>query len=164
MPKFQQTTVVPHSADQMFDLVADVQSYPEFLPMCERIVVLERRDKDGKTLLISEMTVGYKMIHESFTTRALLKPQENVIEVSYLDGPFRYLENRWTFVAKEDGGTDIHFYIDYEFRNRALGMLMGSMFDRAFQRFSQAFKERAREIYGPGGEKGTGAGQVSQAS
>jgi ribosome-associated toxin RatA of RatAB toxin-antitoxin module len=101
MPKFQDTTPVPHSAGQMFDLVADVERYPEFLPMCEALRVKERRERDGMTMLIADMTVGYKMIRETFTSRVLLKPEQNIIDVSYLEGPFRYLNNRWTFRAAQ---------------------------------------------------------------
>ena len=148
MPKFQDTTPVPHSAGQMFDLVADVERYPEFLPMCEALRVKERRERDGMTMLIADMTVGYKMIRETFTSRVLLKPDENVIDVSYLEGPFRYLNNRWTFEPRADGGCDVVFFIDYEFKSRALGMVMGAMFDRAFHMFSQAFQKRADVVYG----------------
>lgn len=148
MPKFQDTTPVPHSAEQMFDLVADIERYPEFLPMCEALRVKDRRERDGMTMLIADMTVGYKMIRETFTSRVLLKPEENVIDVSYLEGPFRYLNNRWTFEPRADGGCDVVFFIDYEFKSRALGMVMGAMFDRAFHMFSQAFQKRADVIYG----------------
>jgi len=148
MPKFQDTTPVPHSAEQMFDLVADVERYPEFLPMCEALRVREKRERDGLTMLIADMTVGYKMIRETFTSRVLLKPGENVIDVSYLEGPFRYLDNRWTFKPRADGGCDVVFFIDYEFKSRALGMVMGAMFDKAFHMFSQAFQKRADVIYG----------------
>lgn len=148
MPKFQDTTTVPHSAKEMFDLVADIESYPEFLPMCEKLVVREKREKGDKTLLVAEMTVGYKMIRETFTTQVVLKPKENAIDVSYINGPFRYLENRWTFIDRGDGYSDVEFFIDYEFKSRTLGMVMGSMFDRAFRMFSNAFRKRAAEVYG----------------
>lgn len=148
MPKFQDRTPVRHSAAQMFDLVADVERYPEFLPMCEALKVRERRERNGKTMLIADMTVGYKMIRETFTSQVLLKPEENAIDVSYVDGPFRYLDNKWRFEPREDGGCDVVFFIDYEFKNRALGMLMGAMFDKAFHMFSQAFQKRADTIYG----------------
>ncbi len=98
-------------------------------------------------MLVADMTVGYKQIRETFTTQVLLKPEDRIIEVKYLDGPFRYLENRWTFAPRDDGGCDVHFFIDYEFRRRLLGALMGSMFDRAFKRFTAAFEERADKLY-----------------
>ena len=148
MPKFQDITAVSHSAEQMFDLVADVERYPEFLPMCEALRVKEKRERDGKTMLVADMTVGYKMIRETFTSRVLLKPAEKAIDVSYLEGPFRYLDNRWTFQPRADGGCDVVFFIDYEFKSRTLGMLMGAMFDRAFHMFSQAFQKRSMEVYG----------------
>ncbi|QKV18179.1 type II toxin-antitoxin system RatA family toxin [Oricola thermophila] len=148
MPKFQDTTPVPHSAAQMFELVADIERYPEFLPMCEALRIRDRRERDGKTMLVADMTVGYKMVRETFTTQVLLKPDELAIDVSYVDGPFRYLDNRWRFEDRLGGGSNVHFCIDYEFRNRALGMLMGAMFDKAFHMFSQAFRNRAVAIYG----------------
>jgi len=148
MPKFQDTTPVPHSAQQMFDLVADIERYPEFLPMCEALRIKDRRERGDKTMLIADMSVGYKMVRETFTTQVLLKPSDLAIDVSYIDGPFRYLDNKWTFKDRTDGGSDVDFFIDYEFRSRALGMLMGAMFDRAFHMFSQAFRKRALEIYG----------------
>ena len=133
----------------MFGLVADVEKYPQFLPMCEALSVRSRKERDGKSLLIAEMTVGYKLIRESFTSQVLLKPEENVIDVKYLDGPFRYLDNRWTFKPVGDGSEcDVEFFIDYEFKSRTLGLLMGTMFDLAFKKFSEAFEKRADQIYG----------------
>ncbi|SKA33839.1 type II toxin-antitoxin system RatA family toxin [Consotaella salsifontis] len=146
--KFETTRRVPHSAGQMFDLVADMKSYPEFVPLCSDIKVHSVRERNGKTLCISDMTVAYKMIRETLTTQVLLKPDEHRIEVSYLEGPFRFLENTWTFTPVDEGSCDVHFFIEYEFKNRALGMLMGSMFDYAFRRFSTAFEQRADKIYG----------------
>lgn len=148
MPKFHDTTPVPHSAQQMFDLVADIERYPEFLPMCEALRIKDRRERGDMTMLIADMTVGYKMVRETFTTQVLLKPGELAIDVSYINGPFRYLDNKWRFMDREKGGSDVDFFIDYEFKSRALGMLMGAMFDKAFHMFSQAFQKRALEIYG----------------
>ena len=132
----------------MFDLVADVENYPEFLPMCEALSIRERRERDGMTMLVADMTVGYKMIRETFTSRVLLKPADHAIDVSYVDGPFRYLDNKWRFAARPDDGCDVKFSIDYEFKSRALGVVMGAMFDRAFHMFSQAFQKRAFVVYG----------------
>jgi Oligoketide cyclase/lipid transport protein len=146
VPKFETTRTVPHDPRQMFDLVADVESYPEFLPLCEALTVRSRKERDGRTLLVADMVVGYKAIRETFTSQVLLRPEDLVIEVKYLDGPFRYLDNRWTFTPAE-GGSTIHFFIDYEFRSRLLGAVMGSMFDRAFRMFTEAFEARAAKIY-----------------
>lgn len=131
----------------MFDLVADVERYPEFLPLCEGLSVRSRKERDGKILLIADMTVGYKAIRETFTTQVLLNKSERAIDVKYIDGPFKYLDNRWRFQPAENGGSVIDFFIDYEFKSRILGALMGSMFDRAFRMFTDAFETRANKIY-----------------
>lgn len=147
MPQFETTRPVKHSADQMFDLVADVERYPEFLPLCEALTIRSRKERDGKVLLVADMTVGYKAIRETFATQVLLNKAERVIDVKYIDGPFRYLDNRWSFAPADDGGSNVHFFIDYEFKSRILGALMGSMFDRAFRMFAEAFEKRADTIY-----------------
>ncbi len=147
MPKFETHRPVKHSPKQMYDLVADVEKYPEFLPLCEALTVRSRKERDGKTLLIADMTVGYKAIRETFTTQVLLNPAEQAIDVKYIEGPFRYLDNRWRFEVTADG-CKVHFFIDYEFKNRLLGALMGSMFDRAFRMFAEAFETRADRVYG----------------
>ncbi len=148
MPTYQTQRVVAHSPERMFALVADVERYPEFLPMCEALTVRSRRERDGVTLLVADMTVGYKAIRETFTSQVVLKPAESRIDVKYIDGPFKYLTNRWTFVQQGDGGTAVDFFIDYEFKSRILGALMGAMFDRAFRMFAEAFEKRADDIYG----------------
>ncbi len=147
MSQFETHHSVPHSADQMFDLVADIEHYPQFLPLCEALSIRSRKERDGKVLLIADMTVGYKAIRETFTTQVLLNRAERLIEVKYIDGPFRYLDNRWRF-EETATGSNIHFFIDYEFKSRILGAVMGSMFDRAFRMFSEAFETRATKIYG----------------
>ena len=147
MPSFETRRPVPHSAEQMFDLVADVDRYPEFLPLCEALGVRSRKERDGKELLIADMTVGYKAIRETFTTQVLLNRVELAIDVKYVDGPFRYLDNRWRFEPAPGGGSVVVFFIDYEFKSRLLGALMGSMFDRAFRMFAEAFEARADKIY-----------------
>ena len=149
MPKFESKRPVPHRSDQMFDLVADVERYPEFLPLCEALTIRSRKERDGKELLIADMTVGYKAIRETFTTQVLLNRSDLTIDVQYIDGPFKYLNNKWTFLPDPAGGKGsiVHFYIDYEFKSRILGALMGSMFDRAFRMFSEAFETRAGKIY-----------------
>jgi len=133
----------------MFALVADIEKYPEFLPLCEALNVRSRRERDGRTMLVADMTVGYKAIRETFSTQVLLKPDEKAIDVKYLEGPFKYLTNRWAFTPAEPKGCDVHFYIEYEFKSRVLGALMGTMFDRAFRMFTDAFEKRANAIYGP---------------
>ena len=147
MPQFETTRSVLHVPEKMFALVADVEKYPQFLPLCEALTVRSRKERDGRTILIADMMVGYKAIRETFTSQVLLKPEENVIEVKYLDGPFKYLTNIWRFEPAA-GGSAVIFFIDYEFKSRILGAMMGAMFDRAFHMFSEAFETRADEIYG----------------
>jgi coenzyme Q-binding protein COQ10 len=148
MPSFSNIRRVPFSPEQMFALVADVERYPEFLPMCESLTVLARRENAaGGTVLDARMGVGYKAIRELFTSRVTLMPDTQQILVEYLDGPFRRLENRWKFVPAP-GGSDIDFYVDYEFRSPVLALLMGVMFDKAFRQFAGAFEDRARKVYG----------------
>lgn len=146
MPSFSTQRHVRFSAAQMYALVADIEKYPQFLPLCTGLTVLSRRPQGEGEELTARMSVGYKSISESFTTRVVTKPAERRIDVSYLDGPFRRLENRWTFIDDASGST-VDFFIDYEFRSKLLGALMGSMFDQAFRRFTQAFEERAAQIY-----------------
>jgi coenzyme Q-binding protein COQ10 len=132
----------------MFDLVADVEKYPQFVPLCSALTVKTRAEKDGRTVLVADMTVAYKVIRETFTSRVTLDRQSLTILVEYLDGPFKRMQNRWTFYSVETKVCDVEFFIDYEFRSRTLAMLMGAMFDAAFRRFAVAFEQRADEIYG----------------
>lgn len=148
MPIYETSRRVNHSADDMFALVADVESYPVFVPLCEHLKIRSKREKGEQALLVADMTVGYKSIRETFTSQVVLKPMENVIDVSYVDGPFKYLDNRWTFEPAGEGACEVKFFIDYEFKNRVLGALMGTMFDRAFRKFADAFERRADAIYG----------------
>ena len=150
MPKFEIRRPVKHSAEKMYALVADVEKYPQFLPLCEALTVRSTKERDGKTLLVADMTVGYKPIRETFTTQVLLNPAERIIDVKYIEGPFKYLNNRWSFEPAGEGSPNactVHFFIDYEFKSMILGALMGSMFDRAFRMFAEAFEARADKIY-----------------
>ena len=149
MPKYETVRHVSHSPERMFELVADVEKYPQFLPMCEALTVRSRKERDGVTVLLADMTVGYKAIRETFTSQVVLRPAESAIDVRYVDGPFKRMENRWRFDPAGEGGCDIHFFIEYEFKSRILGALMGAMFDRAFRMFSEAFEKRADIVYGP---------------
>ena len=151
MPRFSNRRRVQHRAEQMFDLVADVERYPEFVPLCTSLRVRNRRpDRQGRETLIADMSVGYKMIRERFTSRVVLdKPRLRVV-VEYIDGPFSHMENIWTFRDQPDARSLVTFFIDYEFRSRTLGALMGSMFDAAFRKFAQAFEERANAIFPAG--------------
>lgn len=148
MPRFANKRRVRHSAPQMFDLVADVERYPEFVPLCKALKIRQRTpNADGTEVIVADMTVSFKLVQESFTSKVTLDRANLKILVEYLRGPFSSLENRWTFEPKSEAECDVGFFISYEFKSRMLAMLMGSMFDAAFQRFAAAFEKRADEVY-----------------
>ncbi|HUI12124.1 MAG TPA: type II toxin-antitoxin system RatA family toxin [Xanthobacteraceae bacterium] len=148
MPQFSTKRRVAHSAADMFALVADVEHYPEFVPLCRSLQVRQRTmDSQGREVIVAVMTVAYKLIHESFTSRVTLDRQKMEILVEYLEGPFRKMNNRWRFVPAAETACDVEFFIAYEFRSRTLGLLMGTMFETAFRRFSAAFERRADQVY-----------------
>ncbi len=132
----------------MFDLVADVEHYPKFVPLCQSLTVRRRIQEGGKDVIVADMTVAYKFVHETFTSRVTLDRPNLEILVEYLEGPFRRLNNRWKFRPVEDRVCYVDFFIAYEFRSRTLGMLMGAVFDAAFRRFAVAFERRADQVYG----------------
>jgi coenzyme Q-binding protein COQ10 len=149
MPKFTTTRHLRHSAADMFELVADVERYPEFVPLCSSLKVRRRIEgSEGVLILVADMTVAYKLIHESFVSRVTLDRPNLQILVEYLEGPFSRLENRWTFRPTGERTCEVRFFISYEFRSRMLGLLLGSMFDLAFRRFATAFEQRADKVYG----------------
>lgn len=150
MPSFRSVRPVAFSADEMFDLVADVERYPEFVPLCESLTV-QTRDAapDGTGLIVATMGIGYKGIRERFTTKVTLDRPNGSIVVCHMDGPFRRLENVWTFTPRGEQGSDVVFAIDYEFRSPALGLLMGAVFESAFRKFAEAFEARAEVVYRP---------------
>jgi len=133
----------------MFDLVADVERYPEFVPLCQALKIRQRTPRpDGTEVVIADMTVSFKLVRESFTSQVTLDRPHMKILVEYLRGPFKNLENRWTFETKGEEVCEVGFYLSYEFKSRMLATLMGAMFDTAFARFSAAFEKRADVIYG----------------
>jgi coenzyme Q-binding protein COQ10 len=149
MPQFTTTRRVRHSAGKMFDLVADVERYPEFVPLCQSLTVRRRiKDHEGRDVVVVDMTVAYKLIRETFTSRVTLDRAKLEILVEYLEGPFRTMNNRWSFRPTGEQACEVEFFITYEFRSRTLGLLMGSIFDVAFRRFSAAFERRADQVYG----------------
>lgn len=149
MPRFSSKRRVRHTAPQMFDLVADVERYPEFVPLCQALKIRQRTPKDdGTEIVVADMTVSFKLVRETFTSKVTLDRPNLKILVEYLRGPFSNLENRWSFEPKSETECDVGFFLDYEFRSRMLAMLMGSMFDSAFGRFALAFEKRADQIYG----------------
>src|SRR5690349_25029730 len=151
MPQFSTKRRVRHSAADMFDLVADVENYPKFVPLCRELRVRQRTQAgEGVEVIVADMTVSFKLVRETFRSRVTLDKPKQQILVEYLQGPFSHMQNRWTFRPVAEDACDVEFFIDYEFRSRMLGMLMGSMFDVAFRRFSAAFETRADQVYGRG--------------
>ncbi|HLJ71001.1 MAG TPA: type II toxin-antitoxin system RatA family toxin [Roseiarcus sp.] len=152
MPSFRTTRRVRHSAAEMFDLVADVERYPSFVPLCKSLTVKQRiRRAGGAEVVLAEMEVGYRAIKERFTSRVTLDRPRLKVLVEYVDGPFSHMENVWAFhdePAQPQPCSRIEFFISYQFRSRMLGALMGSMFDAAFRRFAAAFEAQADAVYG----------------
>lgn len=144
MPSFDTSRRVRHGAETMFDLVADVESYPSFLPFCRSLVVRSRTTlPDGREVIVADMVVAYAIMRESFASRVTLDRPALRIDVAYLAGPFSRMQNRWEFRGLEPRLSDVLFHIDYEFRSRALKLVMGAVFDRVFRMFAEAFEARA---------------------
>lgn len=154
MPSFDTTRRIPYTPDQMFDLVADVEQYPRFFPLCEGLRVRSRERRGDVEVLLASMDIGYRAIRETITSRVYLERRAMSVRVELVDGPFRRLENRWRFVAAPAGSTDVHFHMAYELKSMMLQLLVGGLFDQAFRRCVTAFEARAREVYGPGSATG----------
>src|SRR6516162_6767510 len=148
MPVFRAMRRIHHSADQMFDLVADVERYHEFVPLCVRHAILSRETCAETEILMTDMTVACGIYRESFTSRVTLDRTNGCILVESTDGPLRRLRTRWTFQSRSDDSCDVGFHLHYELASRALALLMGAVFDAAFGRFVQAFERRADIVYG----------------
>ena len=142
MPGIQQTRVLPYSAEQMFDMVADVSRYGEFLPW----VVATRVRSDSETEMVADMLVGFKALREKFTSR-VDKQRPSEIRVHYIDGPLRDLDNHWKFRSLGPESCEVDFHVDFEFRNALFEKLAGQYFDKAFRKMVAAFEERAAELY-----------------
>ena len=140
-------TVVPYTADEMFDLVADIEKYPDFIPYCVALRTLGDDVEDGRGTLTAEMIVAYKAFRERFKTRVALDRENKRIEVDYLEGPFRKLHNLWRFTDMDEG-SEVDFTIDFQFRSFFLQAAAASVFERAFEKMSDAFVTRAHEVYG----------------
>ncbi len=147
MRKFETVRTVAHSAEKMFDLVANVECYPEFVPLCSGLRVIEEtRDGDSR-VRIADMSVAYKALSETFRCKVTENRTANQITVQYLTGPFKSLNNVWTFEARDDNSSDVRFYIAYEFKSRVFQLIAGVVFERAFLKFAEAFEQRADQVY-----------------
>ncbi|UCH73007.1 MAG: type II toxin-antitoxin system RatA family toxin [Rhodospirillales bacterium] len=138
--------VLPYRPDQMFDLVARVDRYPEFLPWCLGARIRSRQEN----VIVADLIIGFRGIRERFTSRVLLDRSQMRIDVAYLDGPFRYLNNHWIFNARPNDACEIDFFVDFEFRSRILQRIMGLLFNEAIRRMVSAFEARAADLYGHG--------------
>ncbi|MEN3747769.1 type II toxin-antitoxin system RatA family toxin [Sphingomonas sp. HF-S3] len=146
MPKHSETRALPYSPEQMFELVADVARYPEFLPW----VTAVRVRSQSETEMVADLIVGFKGLRESFASR-VTKERPGHIRVDYVDGPLKYLNNDWTFRPDGKDGTLVDFSVDFAFKNRVFEMLAGQVFDRAVRKMVNAFEERAARLYGASG-------------
>lgn len=135
---------LPYAPEQLFDLVADVAKYPQFLPWCIGSRITKR---DGDDVFYADLIIGYKMVREKFGSKVTLV-DKNHIHVEYLSGPMKYLSNHWKFIAEEDGTCTIDFFVDFEFKNKILQNLIGVFFNEVVQRMVGAFEQRANELYG----------------
>jgi coenzyme Q-binding protein COQ10 len=150
MPTHAEKRIVPYTADQMYALIADVARYPEFLPWIAAARIRSRTPRaDGPGEVVdAELVVSFKLFREKFGSRVTLRPEERRIDVEYLDGPFKYLINRWEFVPVDGGGCEIDFFVDFEFRSALLSKVIGFVFNEAMQRIVRAFEKRAEALYG----------------
>ena len=144
MATHSEQRALPHSSEQLFGLVADVEKYPEFLPWC----VGARIRSQESDLLVADLMIGFNGLNEKFTTQVKLDRVAMKIDVIYQEGPFKYLNNRWLFMSKNAGACDLDFFIDFEFKSRFLQALMGPLFGEAVRRMVGAFESRALHLYG----------------
>lgn len=144
MPRHQESRTLPYSAEQVFDMVADIEKYPEFLPW----VIALRVKSDSETEAVADMIVGFKGLRETFSCR-VSKDRPRQVKVSYIDGPMKHLDNEWNF-EDVDGGCRVDFMVDFAFKNRMFEMLAGQFFDKAFRKMTTAFETRAAELYSAG--------------
>lgn len=148
MPTARQTRDVPYAADDMYALVAAIERYPEFLPWCAGARVRKRDRVAEKEVVTADLIIAYKVFREQFTSRVVLDPVSRKVDVEYVQGPFKHLVNKWEFEPLPEGGTRIHFFIDFEFRSATLQALITGFFTKAFTRMMQAFIDRADELHG----------------
>lgn len=149
MPSHTETRQLPYTAQQMFDLVADVASYPEFLPWTAAARIRSREQQDAAEIVIADLVVSFKVFRERFTSKVTLLPHDKRIDTDYLDGPVKYLRSSWVFRELECG-TEVNFDVDFEFKSKILQGAAGLFFYEAMQRVVQAFEARAEVLYGAG--------------
>ena len=140
---------MPYTARQMYDLVADVQRYPEFLPWTAAARVRSVTPQaDGSEVMKADLMISFKVFRERFGSRVTLWPEAMKIDTEYLDGPFKYMRSNWSFADRAEGGCSVTFFVDFEFRNAILQKIIGVVFDEAMRRVVRAFEARAAQLYG----------------
>lgn len=149
MPSHSETRELPYSAQQMYDLVADVPAYPEFLPWTAAARVRSRRNEGAREIMEADLVISFKVFRERFGSRVVLDPAAKKIDTAYIDGPFRHLESTWLFHDLPNGHCRVEFTVDFEFRNRVLAGVIGAVFNEAMHRVVRAFETRANSLYGP---------------
>ena len=150
MPTHSETRPLPYTAQQMYDLVADVDSYPQFLPWNSAARIRSRTPIQGGELMEADLVISFKVFRERFGSRVKLFPQAKRIETEYLDGPFKHMRSTWGFKDLPGGGSEVDFFVDFEFRNAILQGIIGVVFNEAMHRIVRAFEKRAAALYGPG--------------
>lgn len=148
MPKHHEIKTLPYTATQMYDLVADVASYPEFLPWNSAARITSRKAIAGGEMMEADLVISFKVFRERFASRVMLYPAARRIDTEYLDGPFRHMKSTWGFKDRDGGGCDVEFFVDFEFRNAILQGIIGMVFNDAMQRIVRAFERRAAVLYG----------------
>ena len=148
MPTHSETKRLPYTAQQMYDLVADVANYPQFLPWTAAARIRSRDDMGDHEVMLADLVISFKVFRERFGSRVTLWPEEKKIDTEYLDGPFKHMISKWHFEDGPEGGVDVHFFVDFEFKNRLLQSAAGMFFYEAMQRIVRAFERRAAELYG----------------
>ena len=148
MTTHSESRVMPYSADQMYNLIANIEDYPNFLPWCAAVRKRTTTTDGDCETVDADMIVSFKVFREKFGSRVVLNPSEKKIDVSYLDGPFKYLVNNWTFTPVSDTSCKVDFFVDFEFKSRTLQALIGVVFHQAMQQVVRAFEKRAADLYG----------------
>ena len=150
MPQHKDSRILPYTADQMYALVADIERYPEFLPWNTAARIRSRRPgPDGGELVEADLVISFKVFRERFGSRVTLWPERMRIDTEYLDGPFKYLKSWWQFTDRDEGGCNVDFFVDFEFKNAILQGVIGVVFDQAMRKIVKAFEDRAVALYGP---------------
>ena len=148
MPTHAERRRMPFSAQQMYDLIADVPAYPDFLPWCSGARIRARRPDGANEVVDADLVISFKVFRERFGSRVTLMPEASKIDVEYLDGPFKYLKNNWTFIPVSDTECEVDFFVDFEFKSKTLQAIIGVVFNEAMRRIVRAFEQRAEALYG----------------